>query len=204
MEYASHRRPFHSIQRSIDLATCRRRAERAQQAVRIRSSLPIRLLQKRGPAGGLQGRVWVVSCEATPSRQTEFGQEGEMHRFKFTVAVWLRKIRNSYWCLRSSPVENSLWTHGLSRPAIQAYMGETLETLRINLNNAERLVADGEWMIARHRDIAEAIESEAGVSAVAIGRARNVLALVEALQARRIANRDQLRQRWCAAYLLGP
>ncbi len=82
-------------------------------------------------------------------------------------------------------------------------MGETLETLRSNLNTAERLVADGEWMIARHRDIAEAIESEAGVSAVAIGHARNVLALVEALQARRIANRDQLRQRWCAAYLLG-
>jgi hypothetical protein len=83
-------------------------------------------------------------------------------------------------------------------------MGETLETLKIDLKTAERLVADGEWTIARHRSIAEALENEGAVSAVAVGRARNVLALVEALQARRIANRDRLRQRWCAAYLLGP
>ena len=83
-------------------------------------------------------------------------------------------------------------------------MGETLETLRVNLNTAERLVADGEWIIARHRSIAEALENEAGVSVASIGRAWNVLALVEALQARRIANRDRLRQQWCAAYLLGP
>lgn len=82
-------------------------------------------------------------------------------------------------------------------------MGETLETLKIDLDTAERLVADGESMITRHRCIAQALESEAGGNVAFIGRARNVLASVEALQARRIANRDRLRQQWCAAYLSG-
>lgn len=66
-------------------------------------------------------------------------------------------------------------------------------TLRINLATAERLVAEGERLIARHRSIAEALKNQAGVSAKALERARNVVASLEELQARRIATRDQLR-----------
>ena len=67
-------------------------------------------------------------------------------------------------------------------------------TLNINLATAERLVAEGERMIARHRGIAEALENQAGVSAKALERARNVVASLQELQTRRIATRDQLRR----------
>src|SRR5215472_2669665 len=67
-------------------------------------------------------------------------------------------------------------------------------TLRINLATADRLVAEGERMIVRHRAIAEALENEAHGSSETILRARNVLTSIEVLQARRIANRDQLRR----------
>jgi hypothetical protein len=71
-------------------------------------------------------------------------------------------------------------------------------TLSINLATAERLVAEGERMIARHRSIAEALENQPGVSANALERARNVVASLEELQARRIATRDQLRRQLAA------
>lgn len=67
-------------------------------------------------------------------------------------------------------------------------------TLSINLATAERLVAEGERMIARHRGIAEALENQAGISPKTLERARNVVASLEELQARRIATRDQLRR----------
>jgi hypothetical protein len=67
-------------------------------------------------------------------------------------------------------------------------------TLTIDLATAERLVAEGERMIARHRAIAEALENRARVSSETIARARNVLASLEAVQVRRIARRDQLRR----------
>jgi hypothetical protein len=68
------------------------------------------------------------------------------------------------------------------------------KTLRIDFATAEHLVAEGERMIARHRQIVEALGNEAGVSSEITVRAQNVLASLEALQVRRIANRDQLRR----------
>jgi hypothetical protein len=65
-----------------------------------------------------------------------------------------------------------------------------------NLATAERLVAEGERLIARHRAIAETLENKADVSSETIERARNVLASLEVLQARRIAMRNQLRQQF--------
>jgi hypothetical protein len=65
-----------------------------------------------------------------------------------------------------------------------------------NLATAERLVAEGERLIARHRAIAETLENKADVSSETIERARNVFASLEALQARRIAMRNQLRRQF--------
>jgi hypothetical protein len=67
-------------------------------------------------------------------------------------------------------------------------------TLSISLATAERLVAEGERMIARHRGIAKALENQPRVNPKALERARTVVASLEELQARRIATRDQLRR----------
>lgn len=70
----------------------------------------------------------------------------------------------------------------------------TLTALKDDLVAAIRFVAEGEGMIARHREILEILESEPEADPDTILRARNVLASLEAVQARRIANRDKLRR----------
>jgi hypothetical protein len=71
-----------------------------------------------------------------------------------------------------------------------------LATLRDDLMTAIRLVGEGEQMVSRYRGLTEELEREGQGNSEAALSARDVLKVMEEMQARRIEHRDRLKRQF--------